>query len=196
MTHRVFVEEYINSISNMSRTIPIEEFKKAVELIQSAYREDRQIFLAGNGGSAATCNHFVCDFGKNVLPLGGCRRFRLLSLCDSVEKITAFANDLEYADVFHQQLVNLVNDGDLLITISASGDSPNIIRAIEYAKTRNCHVIALTGFSGGRSRELADAKLHVPAQSYEQAEDIHSVLCHILVGFFKTYFKHDENIML
>jgi D-sedoheptulose 7-phosphate isomerase len=180
-----FVGGYLQSLRDVMEKLDRGAFGKAMEILREAYANDRQIFIAGNGGSAAAANHFVCDFGKNAAPLGDGRRFRIISLSDNVEKITAFANDISFEEIFSQQLKNLMNERDVLITVSASGNSPNIVKACGYARTMNAPVIALTGFSGGKSRACADAPLHVDANSYEQAEDAHLIILHMIVCFVK-----------
>jgi phosphoheptose isomerase len=180
-----FVGNYLTSLGGVMEKLDRDAFGKAIEILREAYANDRQVFIVGNGGSAAAANHFVCDFGKNATPLDGARRFRIISLSDNVEKITAFANDVSFDEIFSQQLKNLMNERDVLITVSASGNSPNIVKACEYARTRNAPIIALTGFSGGKSRDCADAPLHVDAESYEQAEDAHLIILHMIVCFVK-----------
>ncbi|MDR1134203.1 MAG: SIS domain-containing protein [Synergistaceae bacterium] len=180
-----FVGNYLTSLGGVMEKLDRDAFGKAIEILREAYANDRQVFIAGNGGSAAAANHFVCDFGKNAAPLEGARRFRIISLSDNVEKITAFANDVSFDEIFSQQLKNLMNERDVLITVSASGNSLNIVKACEYARARNAPIIALTGFSGGESRARADAPLHVDAESYEQAEDAHLIILHMIVCFVK-----------
>jgi len=162
------------------------DFARCVDLLLDAYRQDKQIFLAGNGGSAATANHFVCDFGKNAVR-GHRRRFRVLSVCDNIEKITAFGNDIAFEEIFCQQLVNLLNPGDLLIAISASGNSPDLVRACEYAKERGARVLALSGFGGGKLLDFADASIVSSMTSYERLEDLHLIVLHMFVCFFKEH---------
>ena len=161
------------------------DFEGCIRLLLDAYRQDKQIFLAGNGGSAATANHFLCDFGKNAVR-GNRRRFRVISVCDNIERITSLGNDIAYEAVFSEQLVNLMNAGDLLIVISASGSSPNILRACEYARERGARVMALAGFSGGKLKDLADAALFSAMTSYERLEDLHLMLLHLFVCYFKA----------
>jgi len=162
------------------------EFGKLIDMLVRAYRENKQVFIAGNGGSAATANHFVCDFGKNAVR-GGKRRFRILSICDNIEKITALSNDIAFDEIFRFQLGNLMQEGDVLIVISASGNSPNVVNACEYAKTKNASIAALLGFSGGKVKAYADACLLTPSESYERIEDIHLIIMHMVVCFFKEH---------
>ncbi|MDR1965370.1 MAG: SIS domain-containing protein [Synergistaceae bacterium] len=185
MTYSEYVDQYLDSLHEAARKLDREAFGRAIEALRDAYAKDRQIFIIGNGGSAATANHFVCDFGKNAAPLEGARRFRIISLSDNVEKITAFGNDISFDEIFRQQLINLMNDGDVLITVSASGNSPDIVKACEYAKERRGTLIAITGMGGGKSRAMADISLHVPVENYEQAEDAHLIILHMFVDYIK-----------
>lgn len=177
--------EYINQINT-------EQFQAFMEILLYAYREDRTIFLMGNGGSAATANHFVCDFGKNSV-MGKKRRFRIFSLSESVEKITALGNDISFDDIFRQQLINLMRKGDVVIAVSASGNSDNLVHALEYARTKDGRIISLTGFNGGKIRELSDLCLVAQMQSYERIEDVHLIILHMAVCFFK---EHQELLEL
>ena len=182
-----FLEQYRRELFPAIESIDPAEFQKAVDLIAQAYREDKQIFVMGNGGSAATSNHFVCDFGKNAVQDPSKRRFRMLSVSDNVERITAYGNDVAFEEIFRQQLINLMNPGDLLISISASGNSPDLVRACEYAQEKGAKQIAMAGFSGGKIKDFAQAKLIIPLTSYEQIEDGHMILCHMIVCYFKAH---------
>ena len=177
---------YARMLSEELFRLDADEFGKMIALLLDAYRRDAQVFIAGNGGSAATANHFACDFGKNAVQ-GGKRRFRILSVCDNIEKITALANDISFDDVFRFQLENLMRPEDVLIVISASGNSPDLLRACEYAKAIGGKVIALSGFGGGRICNGADAALVTPLQSYECIEDLHSAILHMIVCWFKNH---------
>ncbi len=181
-----FLREYENELISQIEKISPEDFGRCVGLLRDAYQADRQIFVAGNGGSAAAANHFVCDFGKNAVAAPK-RRFRMLSLSDNAAKITAFGNDVAFEEIFRQQLINLMNDGDLLVLISASGNSPDLLRACEYALEKRAKIITLTGFGGGRIRAFADASIATQMTSYEQMEDIHMILLHMFVCYFKSH---------
>ena len=179
-----FLHSYSDELSRELQALDPAEFEKAVELLVDAYHNDRQVFIAGNGGSAGTANHFVCDFGKNAVQ-GGRRRFRILSVCDNIEKITALANDIAFEEIFRFQLGNLMRPGDVLIVISASGNSPDLVNACAYAKELGCPVIALSGFGGGKICDGASAVLKTGMRSYERIEDLHSAILHMIVCWFK-----------
>ena len=182
-----YIDEYVSGLKGVMDHFDPKEFEKVIGILAKAYRGDKQVFIAGNGGSAATANHFVCDFGKNAVLEPGKRRFRILSVSDNVEKITALGNDLEYAEVFRQQLMNLMNEDDVLIVVSASGNSPNVVRACEYALEKKAHIIALAGFDGGKIARMAEASMIAQLTSYEQIEDIHLILLHMIVYYMKNH---------
>ena len=160
------------------------EFQKFIDLLVEAYRADRQVFIVGNGGSAATANHFVCDFGKNAMPWDR-RRFRIHSLCDNVEVITALGNDIAFDQIFAFQLGNQMRPGDVLIVISASGNSPDLVAACDYAKAHGGHVVALSGFGGSKICDGADVVMKSDMRSYERIEDLHMSIMHLVVCWFK-----------
>lgn len=178
--------EYRQDLIGQINDIKTEDFEKCIGLLLDAYHQDKQVFVVGNGGSAGTANHFVCDFGKNAVQ-GDRRRFRVLSLCDNIEKITALGNDIAFEEIFRQQLINLMNPGDVVIGISASGNSENLVRACAYAKERGGKVLALLGFGGGKMKDYADASIISPSKSYERVEDLHLIALHMMVCFFKDH---------
>jgi D-sedoheptulose 7-phosphate isomerase len=145
-----------------------------------AYQDDAQIFACGNGGSAVAASHFVTDLAKGVdLPAGG-RRYRAISLVDNLSQLTAYANDMGYEHVFCEPLRNLVRPGDVLIAVSGSGRSRNVLRAMEAAREAGASVIALTGRDGGEMPRRSDLCLLAPAESMQQIEDAHLAVLHCL----------------
>lgn len=174
------VREYHELFSQFISEVDQNQLQKAVELVNRAYTEDRQIFTAGNGGSAALAVHLAADFGKNVAGPND-KPPRILTLCGNVSTITALGNDCGYDRIFDGQLANLLNPGDLVVLISSSGNSPNVIRAAEFTKKTGATVLGLTGFDGGKLKELSDVSLHVPCNIYEIVEDVHSFFTHVLV---------------
>lgn len=178
------ISEYRQDIIHLCEEMNPEKIEKVCKAFLKAYYQKKQIFVAGNGGSAGTANHFVCDFGKNAVKSDS-HRPHVLSLSANMEVITALGNDFSYDEIFSQQLKNLMHDGDLLLLISASGNSPNVVKAAEYAKSRGGTVIGFAGFSGGKLQEISDICITVPSESYEKIEDIHMMLTHILVCYFK-----------
>lgn len=178
------MDVYRNELSAELDKLNTVEMSKAIRLLLDAYHNDSQIIIAGNGGSAGTSNHFVCDFSKNAVR-DGKRRFRILSICDNVEKITALGNDIAFEEIFRFQLGNLMRKGDVLIAVSASGNSPDLVNACAYAKEINASIIALSGFGGGKICDGADVVLKTDMHSYERIEDLHSVILHMIVCWFK-----------
>lgn len=178
------IKDYIADVKRLCDILDIDEIESVCKLLLEGYKEGKKIFVAGNGGSAGTSNHFCCDFGKNAVK-GDSERPKIISLSANIEVLTALGNDFSYADVFSEQLKNLMNDGDLILLISASGNSPNVVKAAEYAKSRNGKVIGFTGFAGGKLKELSDSNINIPSDSYEKIEDLHMMLTHIIVCYFK-----------
>ena len=179
------IKNYANDIKKLCDELDVQSMSIVLEKLKEAHAAGKRIFVAGNGGSAATANHFSCDFGKNAVK-GDVNRVKIITLSCNVEIITALGNDISYDDTFSEQLKNLMVDGDIVLLISASGNSPNIVKAAEYAKSRGGYVIGFTGFSGGKLKELSDVCVNVEDNSYERVEDIHLVLTHIIVCYFKS----------
>lgn len=175
---------YLKDIVNFCDTLDRDALESVCGILLDAYKNKKQIFVAGNGGSAGTANHFCCDFGKNAVK-SEYDRPRILSLCANIEVVTALGNDFCYGDIFKERLKNLMNDGDVILLISASGNSENIVRAAEYVKSRNGKVIGFTGFAGGKLGKLSDVEINIPSDSYEKIEDMHLVLTHMIVCCFK-----------
>lgn len=181
---KAMMNAYCKELSEELFKLDENEFQKLIDILLDVYKRDAQVFIAGNGGSAATANHFVCDFSKNAIPYEK-RRFRVISVCDNVEKITAYGNDFCFEEIFRFQLGNLMRPGDALIVISASGNSPDLVRACEYAKEIGGKIIALSGFGGGKICNGADAVLKTDMRSYERIEDLHASIMHMIVCWFK-----------
>lgn len=178
------LKDYQEELIQAIRQIDEAQFEKAVELLLDAYHNDRQVFITGNGGSAGTANHFVCDFGKNAVQ-GAKRRFRIHSLCDNVEVLTALGNDIAFDQIFAFQLGNQMRPGDVLMVVSASGNSPDLVAACDYARQQGNPIIALSGFGGGKICDGAAASLITDMRSYERIEDLHLILLHMMVCWFK-----------
>ena len=173
------IEDYLASVRQTLTELPKAEIQRLVDLILSARAADKQIFVFGNGGSAATASHFACDLGKGTIDREK-RRFRVISLCDQITMMTAWANDANYSDIFIEQLRNLLNEDDLVIGISSSGNSPNVLKALQYARDQRARTVALTGFRGGQVKDIVNECLIVPSTSVQIIEDIHLMLAHII----------------
>lgn len=177
--------EYTKDVSRLIGNLDTDAIEQVCACLLDAYRSGKKIFIAGNGGSAGTSNHFTCDFGKNAVK-SEVNRPRIISLSANIEVVTALGNDFCYGDIFLEQLKNLMDDGDVILLISASGNSENVVRAAEYVRSRCGRVIGFTGFSGGRLQELSDISINIPSDSYEKTEDLHMILTHIIVCCFKS----------
>ena len=179
-----FLQAYFEQISHAAASIDDAKLEEAARILGVAFDQRASVYVCGNGGSAAISNHFICDHLKGVqtdtkiLP-------RVISLVSNMETITAVANDISYDDVFVYQLATLAEPGDVLITVSSSGDSENVVRAVQWAKDNDHKTISMTGFCGGRTATLADVNLHVEGDNYGIVEDIHQSLMHILAQFLR-----------
>lgn len=179
-----FIKNYVEKQAAAIRKSPyalLEEFCR--ELLRARDGE-HSIFFAGNGGSAATASHFTNDLVKGLSP-GNPRRFRAFSLVDQVPVITALANDYDYSVIFQEQLKNYARKGDLLVVISGSGNSPNIVKACEYAREHGIRTVGLTGRDGGKLRELCDLTVIAPVDGMEEIEDIHMLWEHCVICTLK-----------
>ncbi|HEY7060970.1 MAG TPA: SIS domain-containing protein [Chloroflexota bacterium] len=171
------IERYWRDLAAVARLMPFEALADVADALLACCWRGGTIFVVGNGGSAATASHFVCDLAKGTRT-PGLRPFRVVPLTDNVPLLTAWANDTSYDDVFAEQLAPLVRAGDLVVAISASGSSPNVLAAAAVARADGAVVVALTGETGGRLRPLADVLVRVPAESIEQVEDAHLAVAH------------------
>lgn len=177
-----YADEYFDRLAKASETIDREAVEQAARMLADVTAAGKRVYCCGNGGSAAISNHLVCDCMKGIRS-DSTLRPQVVSLSSNIEIITAIGNDIGYDDIFRFQLESLAQPGDMLITISSSGASPNIVAAIEWAKENGVTTIAMTGFAGGKSRELADISLHVDADNYGIIEDLHQSLMHLLAQY-------------
>lgn len=173
------IEFYLSDVRRLLAGLPVEQLGGIVRRLLRAYDEGRQVFLMGNGGSGATCSHMVNDFQKCIYLAGG-RTFRCMSLSDSVPLITAWANDTDYSRIFSEQLRPWVQPGDTVICLSGSGNSPNVLRAVELAKEMGAYTIGLSGYQGGRLAALVDESIVVPCDNMQRIEDTHMVILHLV----------------
>lgn len=174
------VTRYLSSLATVLAQLPIEPIDRLIDLLHQARLEERQVFLLGNGGSAATASHFCCDLAKNTIA-EGVPPYRAISLVDNSALMTAWANDTAYDNLFCGQLQCLLRPGDLVIGISGSGNSSNVLRAMEMARAAGAVTVGLTGFAGGRLKGLVDLAIVVPSQCMEQIEDLHLIIEHLVV---------------
>jgi len=170
---------YWSELDAMLRAMPLDPLARVANVLLDCQRRQGTVFVFGNGGSAATASHFACDLAKGTR-VDGRPTFRVVPLTDNVPLLTAWANDTSYERVFADQLDALVRPGDIVIAISASGNSPNVLAAARVAQQAGGYVVAWTGRSGGRIRDIADQTIRVPAQSIEQVDDAHLIIAHAL----------------
>jgi D-sedoheptulose 7-phosphate isomerase len=182
---------YADQLAAAAKGVDPAALQAAADLITETIKADGWVYACGNGGSAAIANHLHCDFTKGVATDTPYRP-RIISLSANIETITAIGNDISYADIFAYQLKQAGRAGDLLVTVSSSGDSENIVRAIETAKAQGMRTVALTGFAGGRSRTMADVSIHVPAGNYGVVEDLHQSMMHVLAQFIRQAAMPEE----
>lgn len=178
-----FINKYVEGQVAALRSIPAREVANLVSLFRKALDEDRQIFVCGNGGSAANASHFVTDLGKGSSDKTY-RRFRCLSLNDNVGWMTALGNDYDYSEIFSRQLMNLAKPGDILMVMSVSGSSPNLVKAVEWARAGGMVTIALVGGKRGRLAEISDNVVVVDDIHYGRVEDAHMGICHMIAYAF------------
>lgn len=178
------VVDYMSSLQQTMNELPKETIVRVIELLQSARMDGRQVFIMGNGGSASTASHFVCDLAKNTRK-EGLPHYKVIGLTDNMAIFSAYANDEGYENVFSQQLDNLLMADDIVIGISASGNSKNVLNAIALAKSRNAVTVGFTGFNGGQLAPMVDVNIHVNSDIIEHVEDIHLMLEHMIVKALK-----------
>lgn len=187
-----YARAYLDYLKTCLDSVDCDAIESLVQLLLEARRSGNVVFFIGNGGSAATASHFANDISIGTRTGDG-PPFRAISLTDNVPVMTALANDEGYDRIFVDQLKVQMRDGDSLVAISASGNSPNILAAVEYAKTRNATVVGLTGFEGGTLREMSDISLHVQTArgEYGPVEDVHMIFDHLIGSFLIAQVKRE-----
>lgn len=178
------IQDYISTLQLTMDQLPRQSIADAIAVLQQARTRGSQVFILGNGGSASTASHFACDLAKNTRQ-EGLPHFRVIGLTDNMAMFSALANDEGYENVFSEQLASLVRPGDIVIAISASGNSKNVICAAEMAHRSGATVVGFTGFDGGLLRQIANINLHVNSNIIEHVEDIHLMLEHLIVKSIK-----------
>ena len=178
------IEDYFTKLNEGLNNLDKSRIKEIINVIYDAWDKEKQIFILGNGGSASTASHFACDIGKGTLGRNyndkNIKRFKVLSLSDNIATITAYGNDLSFDDIFSQQLNNLVCKGDVVIAITGSGNSINVIKALEVAKQSEAITIAFLGFDGGKVKDMVDHPLVFEDDHYGRVEDAHLILEHLI----------------
>jgi D-sedoheptulose 7-phosphate isomerase len=178
-----FAAAYRAQLLDTLAQIDTEKVGQAIDWFHQARAGGQAIYVAGNGGSAATASHFVCDMVKGA-SFGRSSRFRIIALHDSMPTLTAYSNDVSYAEATVEHLRNFAQAGDIFMAISGSGNSANVIRAMEYANSIGCRTLALTGRDGGKLGALAGLNIQVPEPHMGRIEDAHHVICHMICYSF------------
>jgi D-sedoheptulose 7-phosphate isomerase len=173
--------QYLEYFNNTLASLDTKQVEEMVDLVVDAYDHDRTVFVIGNGGSASNASHLANDLVKGTLKsMDQTKRLKALALTDNLALMTAYANDEGYQTIFEQQLRTFAKPNDLVIAISGSGNSPNVIKAIEWANANGLHTIGVTGFGGGKLKEIAKTSVHVPLNDMCTSESVHSVIFHYL----------------
>jgi D-sedoheptulose 7-phosphate isomerase len=182
------ISSYFSELEQMMRAISLPDLRKVLDILEEAYHHGRLIFIMGNGGSAATASHFALDLAKNTI-MPGTPRLKAISLTDHVPLITAWSNDTHYEHIFAEQLTNMIEPGDVVIGISASGNSPNVINAMKLAQQNRAATVGLLGATGGQLKHLVDAYILAPGQNIEQEEDAHMILAHVITRHMREVVR-------
>ena len=177
------INTYLEHEIDTLKALDVNEINAALNLLLETFENGNTVFVFGNGGSSATASHFQNDFNKGVSEHTE-KKFNFQCLNDNVATVMAVANDIGFDEVFRFQLIGHMRPGDVVLAISGSGNSRNVINAVEYAKEQGAKVIGLTGFGGGKLKELSDVSLHVPVNSMQITEDIHMVFDHLMMSIF------------
>ena len=187
------MKNYLETVGGILKNLPLPRIEQIMELIYKTYLNDSFIFLLGNGGSAATASHLACDLGKGTVAPGR-KRMKVMSLTDNLPLITAWANDTQYEDIFAEQLAHFVSSGDLVIGISGSGKSKNVLNALKLARESKALTVGITGFDGGEMKDLVDHCLIVPSNNMQQIEDCHLIITHLIFSLLRDRIaKRSDN---
>jgi D-sedoheptulose 7-phosphate isomerase len=182
--------EYLDDLQRVLPLVPTKALGEAIELLLEARTAGRRVYIIGNGGSAATASHFVCDFIKTA-HVAGFAPLRVFALADSTPLMTAWANDRSYERSFAEQIAALVERKDVVIAISASGNSPNVVAALKAATAVGAYTIGLLGFDGGAAIELVDIAIHIPCHHYGLVEDAHAAIGHAMTAAIRDVLTHE-----
>lgn len=174
------ISSYFDKLKNTIDLISKEDLNSMMNLLEDARNDGKTIFIMGNGGSAATASHYVCDFNKGV-SLNQDKKYRFICLNDNIPSIMAYGNDLSYEDIFLYPLQTYFKPGDVVIGISGSGNSMNVVKAIEYANANHGISVSLTGYDGGKLKRISNYNVHIPINDMQITEDLHMVLDHCMM---------------
>ncbi len=184
-----FIKNYLQDLHTLSESISGEEFDTFITALTQAYQRETNIFVFGNGGCAVASSHFACDINKGV-SYGKEKRFKIICLNDNIPIMMAYANDISYEDVFVEQLKNFLQPEDLVVGLSGSGNSMNVVKALQYANEHGAQTFALCGYGGGRLKEAAQQSLHVKSYDMQKVEDMYTIILHCVMQWFDAKLKH------
>lgn len=190
---QAFSLEYIEQLKQMLDDLDPKEIERLITVLLDAHKHDKQVFVIGNGGSASAASHMACDLGKGTA-IPGRKRMRAISLTDNMAMFSAIANDFGYDNVFLEQLKNIFNPGDVLIGISASGNSPNVVNAMRWVNERGGVTVAIVGFTGGEMKREADICIYFKNNEYGPVEDGHLIINHLVSTYLRKTFDLDVKI--
>ncbi len=183
------IDDYADRLKKAFDALDRDQINDVMNVLLKAYENENTIYIFGNGGSASTASHYVCDFNKGV-SIKLTKKFRFVCLNDNVATVMAIANDCGYENVFSMQLEGKLKKGDIIFAISGSGNSKNVIKAVEYAKSQGNEIVSLTGYSGGKLLELSDHPIHANINDMQIAEDVHMMLCHMISSIIARNFGY------
>lgn len=187
-----YIKSYFERFYEGLEKIDCAKLDEVINILYGAWKENQQVFLIGNGGSAATASHMACDLSKGTIDSNSLgKRLKVVSLADNVATLSAIGNDIGYDSIFSQQLVNLAKPKDILIAITASGNSPNILKAVRYAKSIGMKTIGLLGFDGGKAKNELDLSVLFEEKHYGRVEDFHLMAEHIITERLREMIKED-----
>lgn len=185
------INNYLHRLNQTIKNLNQQEIKNCCEVLLNAYEKGNNIFICGNGGSASTASHFACDINKGV-SFGLEKRFKVFPLTDNIATITAYSNDVSYEDIFLEQLKNFFKKGDLIIAISGSGNSKNVLKAVEYVNSNGGISMGWTGYSGGKLKSISHHSVNANVMDMQTSEDIHMVLVHIVMKVLRKELTGSE----
>jgi len=171
---------YLSRVKGVIDKVDTAALSEVMNVLEKARLEGRQVFVMGNGGSAATASHFVCDFNKGISE-GKDKRYKMICINDNVPTMMAYANDISYAEVFVGPLENFFKEGDVVIGISGSGNSANVVKAMQWAADHGAETVGLTGFDGGKVMKIAKYNVHIPIDDMQVTEDLHMIVDHCMM---------------
>ena len=186
-----FAGKYLSELVDLINSIDLHEIENFINELEEAYKNDKNIFVMGNGGSASTASHFACDINKGVsLKLN--KRFKVISLNDNIPIMLAYANDISYDSIFEEQLKNYIKKDDLVVGISGSGNSKNVLMAIEYANAIGARTFGITGYDGGKLKKIAEKSIVIRSNDMQKIEDCHMILVHLTMQYLSDKLSNNS----